>query len=74
MLCIMPASCLQENVALNDRLNGFFTAINNVGTMRGAVQFPTLQVSVAVQYPTPCCVRQRSFPPYVGCGSVAVCQ
>ncbi|GAX76674.1 hypothetical protein CEUSTIGMA_g4120.t1 [Chlamydomonas eustigma] len=33
----------KENVALNERLNGFFNAINNVGSMRGSVQFPTLQ-------------------------------
>ena len=35
---------MQENIALNDRLNTFFTSINNIGSMRGAVQFPTLQV------------------------------
>uniref|UniRef100_A0A7S0S7P1 ENTH domain-containing protein n=1 Tax=Chlamydomonas leiostraca TaxID=1034604 RepID=A0A7S0S7P1_9CHLO len=33
----------RDNVALNERLNTFFSAINNVGTLKGAVQFPTVQ-------------------------------
>ena len=37
---------LQENNALNERLNAFFSSINNIGSMRGSVQFPTLQVRV----------------------------
>ena len=33
----------RENVAINDRLNTFFNQINNIGSMKGSVQFPTLQ-------------------------------
>jgi hypothetical protein len=35
---------VQENVALNERLNAFFVAINNIGAVKGSVQFPSLQV------------------------------
>jgi hypothetical protein len=35
----------KENSALNEKLNTFFAAINNVPALKGAVQFPSLQVS-----------------------------
>ncbi|MEW5308793.1 MAG: hypothetical protein WDW38_000724 [Sanguina aurantia] len=33
----------KENIVLNDKLNAFYSAINNIQMLRGAVQFPTLQ-------------------------------
>lgn len=42
----------KENMLLNDKLNTFYSAINNIQMLRGAVQFPTLQVRGSRLHPT----------------------
>lgn len=41
----------KENIVLNDKLNTFYSAINNIQMLRGAVQFPTLQVCKMIWNP-----------------------
>lgn len=45
----------KENMLLNDKLNAFYSAINNIQMLRGAVQFPTLQVRASRLHPTTAC-------------------
>jgi hypothetical protein len=35
---------MQENIQVNERLNAFFGSINSITALRGAADFPALQV------------------------------
>lgn len=45
--CAQGLDIYRENSVLNEKLNAFFGSINNVPALRGAVQFPSLQVSAS---------------------------
>jgi hypothetical protein len=45
-ICYRALDLYKENSVLNEKLNAFFAAINNVPALKGAVQFPSLQVSL----------------------------
>lgn len=53
LMCLLTPRCTtlhtgldvyRDNIALNERINTFFASINNVGSLKGVVQFPTVQV------------------------------